>query len=83
AESKDPAKQITRPTNSVIWRIGLFYLESIFIVISIVPWNDRLLIQVGSYQRALELLDIPHAKLIVAVVVLVAVASCLNSAIYT
>ncbi|WP_192842886.1 amino acid permease, partial [Pseudomonas paraeruginosa] len=61
AESKDPAKQITRATNSVIWRIGLFYLVSIFIVISIVPWNDPLLIQVGSYQRALELLDIPHA----------------------
>ncbi|WP_164256077.1 GerAB/ArcD/ProY family transporter, partial [Stenotrophomonas maltophilia] len=49
AESKDPAKQITRATNSVIWRIGLFYLVSIFIVISIVPWNDPLLIQVGSY----------------------------------
>ena len=37
----------------MIWRIGLFYLVSIFIVISIVPWNDPLLIQVGSYQRAL------------------------------
>ena len=83
AESKDPAKQITRATNSVIWRIALFYLVSIFIVISIVPWNDPLLTQVGSYQRALELLNIPHAKLIVDLVVLVAVASCLNSAIYT
>ncbi|MDT4825002.1 putative GABA permease [compost metagenome] len=83
AESKNPARQITRATNSVIWRIGLFYLVSIFIVVSIVPWNDPLLTQVGSYQRALELLDIPHAKLIVDLVVLVAVASCLNSAIYT
>ncbi|MGC3250913.1 GABA permease, partial [Pseudomonas aeruginosa] len=38
AESKDPAKQITRPTNSVIRRIGLFNLVSIFIEISNVPW---------------------------------------------
>ncbi|MES3708684.1 GABA permease [Pseudomonas putida] len=83
AESKDPARQITRATKSVIWRIALFYLVSIFIVISIVPWNDPQLVQVGSYQRALELLAIPHAKMIVDVVVLVAVASCLNSAIYT
>lgn len=83
AESRDPARQITRATNSVIWRIGLFYLVSIFIVVSIVPWNDPTLLQVGSYQRALELLNIPHAKLIVDLVVLVAVASCLNSAIYT
>lgn len=83
AESKDPARQVTRATNSVIWRIGLFYLVSIFIILSIVPWNDPQLILVGSYQRALELLNIPHAKLIVDLVVLVAVASCLNSAIYT
>ncbi|MBN3787770.1 GABA permease [Burkholderia sp. Ac-20353] len=83
AESKNPARQITRATNSVIWRIGLFYIVSIFLVISVVPWNDPMLVKVGSYRRTLELLDIPYAKLIVDFVVLVAVASCLNSAIYT
>jgi GABA permease len=41
AESKDPSKQITKATNSVIWRIGLFYLVSIFIVVALVPWNDQ------------------------------------------
>ncbi|TWI57367.1 gamma-aminobutyrate:proton symporter, AAT family (TC 2.A.3.1.4) [Pseudomonas duriflava] len=83
AESKDPAKQIGKATNSVIWRIALFYLVSIFLVVSIVPWQDAQLPIVGSYQRALEVLAIPHAKLIVDIVVLVAVASCLNSALYT
>ncbi|WP_188865962.1 GABA permease [Pseudomonas asuensis] len=83
AESKNPSKQIGRATNSVIWRIGLFYIVSIFLVISIVPWQDAQLPVVGSYQRALEVLSIPHAKLIVDLVVLVAVASCLNSALYT
>ncbi|MNT08212.1 GABA permease [compost metagenome] len=42
-----------------------------------------MLMEVGSYQRALELMNIPHAKMIVDIVVLIAVASCLNSAIYT
>lgn len=83
SESNNPAQQISRATNSVIWRIGLFYIVSIFLVVSIVPWNDPQLALVGSYQRALELLSIPYAKLMVDVVVLVAVASCLNSAIYT
>jgi GABA permease len=83
AESKNPAQQIARATNSVIWRIGIFYIISIFMVVSIVPWNDAQLSVVGSYQRALEFLQIPYAKLIVDIVVLVAVASCLNSAIYT
>ncbi|MEK6290430.1 MAG: GABA permease [Paraburkholderia tropica] len=83
AESDDPERQIVRATNSVIWRISLFYLGSILIVTSIVPWNDALLPVHGSYQRAMELIGVPHAKAIIDIVVLVSVASCLNSALYT
>ncbi|MGY2290866.1 GABA permease [Pseudomonas sp. SDO528_S397] len=83
AESKNPGQQISKATNSVIWRIGLFYLVSIFIVVSLVPWNDPMLAAVGSYQTVLERMGIPNAKMIVDVVVLVAVTSCLNSALYT
>ncbi|WP_277592799.1 GABA permease [Pseudomonas chlororaphis] len=83
AESKNPGQQISKATNSVIWRIGLFYLVSIFIVVSLVPWNDPSLAQVGSYQTVLDRMGIPNAKLIVDLVVLVAVTSCLNSALYT
>ena len=83
AESKDPSKQITKATNSVIWRIGLFYLVSIFIVVALVPWNDAGLAQFGSYQTVLDRMGIPNAKLIVDIVVLIAVTSCLNSALYT
>lgn len=82
SESKDPAKNIAKATRSVIWRICLFYLLSIFMIISIVAWNDPLLPVQGSYQRALEIMNIPYAKFMVDVVVLVAVASCLNSSIY-
>ncbi|KAF1009963.1 MAG: GABA permease [Pseudomonas fluorescens] len=83
AESKNPGQQISKATNSVIWRIGLFYLVSIFIVVSLVLWNDPTLAAVGSYQTVLERMGIPNAKLIVDLVVLVAVTSCLNSALYT
>ncbi|RIJ06690.1 amino acid permease [Pseudomonas sp. 91RF] len=82
AESDHPAQNIAKATRSVIWRIGVFYLLSIFVVISVVPWNDPLLASVGSYQRALELMNVPHAKFMVDVVVLIAVASCMNSSIY-
>ncbi|WP_327438137.1 GABA permease [Pseudomonas donghuensis] len=82
AESQSPARNIAKATRSVIWRIGVFYLLSIAVIISIVPWNDPQLASVGSYQRALELMNIPHAKLMMDVVVLVAVASCMNSSIY-
>ncbi|MGJ7518330.1 GABA permease [Pseudomonas baetica] len=82
AESDNPSQNIAKATRSVIWRIGVFYLLSIFVVISVVPWNDPLLAEVGSYQRALEIMNIPHAKFMVDVVVLIAVASCMNSSIY-
>jgi len=83
AESKDPGKQITKATNSVIWRICLFYLVSIFLVVALVPWNDPVLAEVGSYQTVLSRIGVPNAKLIVDIVVLIAVTSCLNSALYT
>ncbi|MDG9921840.1 amino acid permease, partial [Pseudomonas juntendi] len=83
AESKDPGKQISRATNSVIWRICLFYLVSIFLVVALVPWNDPALAETGSYQTVLSRIGVPNAKLIVDIVVLVAVTSCLNSALYT
>ncbi len=82
AESGEPSRNIAKATRSVIWRIGVFYLLSIMVVISVVPWSDPQLATVGSYQRALELLQVPHAKLIVDLVVLVAVTSCMNSSIY-
>ncbi|OKO45512.1 amino acid permease [Pseudomonas sp. BTN1] len=82
AESSNPAQNIAKATRSVIWRIGVFYLLSIAVVISVVPWNDPLLASVGSYQRALEIMNIPNAKFMVDVVVLIAVASCMNSSIY-
>ncbi|MEJ3657342.1 GABA permease [Actinomycetes bacterium KLBMP 9759] len=83
AESPKPAEQIGKATRSVIWRISVFYLASILIVVAIVPWNDPTLPENGSYQSALQAIGIPNAKAIVDVVVLVAVASCLNSALYT
>ncbi len=82
AESPEPAKGITKAVNSVVWRISLFYLGSIFVVVALVPWNS-LDASTGSYQAVLHAMNIPAAAGIMDVVVLVAVASCLNSALYT
>lgn len=83
AESDTPEKHIVRATNSVIWRISIFYLCSIFVVVALIPWNMPGLKAVGSYRSVLELLNIPHAKLIMDCVILLSVTSCLNSALYT
>ena len=43
-ESKDPGKKISRAINLVVYRIALFYLLSIFLVVSLISWNDPQLI---------------------------------------
>jgi GABA permease len=80
AESPDPKAGISRAVNSVIWRISLFYVGSIFVIVALMPYNQ---LENGSYQSTLEAIGIPGAKLIMDLVILTAVASCLNSALYT
>ena len=40
AESPDPGKSIARATNSVILRIAIFFVGSIFLLAVILPWNN-------------------------------------------
>ncbi|MFV3333546.1 amino acid permease [Pseudomonas sp. NY15437] len=85
AESANPDKAIIRTTKSVVWRICLFYIGSIFIVVALVPWNHPHLGDPtwGSYRVTLDALGIPYTGLIVNFVVLTSVCSCFNSALYT
>ncbi|MBV6287877.1 amino acid permease [Pseudomonas aegrilactucae] len=82
-ETANPKDKIRRATNLVVYRIAIFYIFSIFFIVALVPWNDPRLLQVGSFQRALEILNVPGAKFLIDVVVLVAVTSCMNSGLYT
>ncbi|UNS95570.1 amino acid permease [Streptomyces tubbatahanensis] len=82
AESATPREGVRKAVNAVVWRLGLFYLGSTFVVVCLVPW-DAAGLEVGSYQFTLERMHVPAAGPIMDVVVLVAVASCLNSALYT
>ena len=85
SESANPADQIVKATNSVVWRICLFYIGSIFLIVCLVPWNDPHLGEsgYGSYRRTLELLGVPGAQYLMNFVVLTSVSSCLISAHYT
>src|SRR6478609_5527892 len=82
AESKDPAKAIAKATNSVIVRIGIFFVGSVFLLAVILPWNST---ELGSspYVSAFTVMGIPYADQIMNAVVLTAVLSCLNSGMYT
>jgi GABA permease len=82
-ETDDPQKAVTKSTNSIIWRIAVFYLGSIFVVVTLLPWDDKSIKESGSYVAALDSLGIPHAGQIMNFIVLTSVLSCLNSGLYT
>jgi GABA permease len=82
AESAEPAKSVAKATTGVIWRIILFYVGSIFLVVCILPWSDGSVLS-SPYVAALDKLEIPGAAMIMNFVILTAVLSVLNSSIYT
>ena len=82
AESKDPARSIAKATNSVILRIAIFFVGSIFLLAVILPWNSADL-GASPYVAAFTEMGIPYADHIMNAVVLTAVLSCLNSGLYT
>jgi GABA permease len=82
AESPDPGKAIARATNSVIMRIAIFFVGSIFLLAVILPWNSADM-AASPYVSAFKVMGIPYADHIMNAVVLTAVLSCLNSGLYT
>ncbi|MFC7392203.1 amino acid permease [Scopulibacillus cellulosilyticus] len=81
AESNEPKEAIAGATRSVIWRILIFYVGSIFIIVCILPWNHTGFLE-SPFVSVLEMLGIPGASQIMNFVVLTAVLSCLNSGLY-
>lgn len=80
-EADHPAKAVRIATNSVIWRILIFYIGSITLVVTLLPWNSANIL-VSPFVAVLDHIGIPAAAQIMNFVVLTAVLSCLNSALY-
>ena len=83
AESNNPVGGIRKAVNSVIWRISIFYLGSIMVVVCLVNWTSPDLASKGSYQYTLETIGLGRLTTVLDLAILTAVASCLNSALYT
>ncbi|MGG1677736.1 amino acid permease [Neobacillus sp. NRS-1170] len=81
-ETQHPEKAIRVATNSVIYRILIFYLGSIFVLVTVLPWDSHTLLK-NPFVSVLELVNIPGAAQIMNFIVLTAVLSCLNSGLYT
>lgn len=81
-EAESPRHAIIKSVKSVIWRILIFYIGAIFVIVSIYPWNQ--LKAVGSpFVETFTKVGITGAAGIINFVVLTAALSGANSGIYS
>src|SRR5580704_11579032 len=81
AESAQPGRAVAKMSTQVIWRILIFYVFSLFFIVSVTPWNT---VRSGEspFTLALNTMHVPWAPQIMSAIILTAVLSCLNSAFY-
>jgi AAT family amino acid transporter len=81
-EAKNPNKSIPDAINSVFWRILLFYVGALFVILSIYPWNE-LSTHGSPFEITFQRLGIKSAAGIINFVVLTAALSSCNGGIYS
>ncbi|MCM2391962.1 amino acid permease [Streptomyces albipurpureus] len=82
AESEDPVRGVAKAVRTAMWRIAIFYIGSMAVIVTLVPWDDPQVEQKGPYVATLDHLGIPAAGQIMNVVVLIALLSAMNANIY-
>ncbi|AYX90538.1 amino acid permease [Staphylococcus cohnii] len=81
-ETKDPQKNIKSAVNGVIWRILIFYIGAIFVIVTVYPWDE--LGNIGSpFVATFAKVGITFAAGLINFVVLTAAMSGCNSGIFS
>ena len=81
-EVANPKKAIVKSVKSVLWRILIFYVGTIFVIVTIYPWNE--LSNIGSpFVTTFAKVAITAAASIINFVVLTPALSGANSGIYS
>ena len=81
AESKEPARAVAQMSSSVIVRILTFYVGSVLLIVTVVPWV-RIRPGESPFTLALTVMQFKWASIAMSAIILTAVLSCLNSAFY-
>jgi AAT family amino acid transporter/D-serine/D-alanine/glycine transporter len=81
-EAENPAVVLPRATNGIIFRILLFYIGALVVIMALVPWN-QLSPDTSPFVFVFQKLGIPAAATIINIVVITAASSSCNSGIFS
>jgi amino acid transporter, AAT family len=81
-ESRDPRRTLPRAVNTLPWRIAVFYVGALTVILSVVEWTE---FSAGTspFVEAFQRIGIPLAAGVVNFVVLTAALSSCNSGMYS
>ncbi len=85
AESENPADNVKRAVNSIIWRIALFYIGSVIVIILLLPYSqiDGADSAADSpFTAVLSMANIPGAAGFMEAVIVLALLSAFNAQLY-
>ncbi|WP_460073052.1 amino acid permease [Streptomyces sp. YKOK-I1] len=82
AESEHPVRGVATAVRTAMWRIAVFYVGSMLVIVTLIPWSDPAVTADGPYVAVLDHLDIPAAGQLMKVIVLIALLSAMNANIY-
>ena len=80
AETEDPERSIARAIRTVAWRILVFYIGSLSVIIAVVPWTSEALR--SPFAAVLEAAKIPGAATAITLIAVIALLSALNANLY-
>ncbi len=81
-EARDPKNTLTKAIQSIIWRILIFYIGAIFVIVTVYPWDQ--LNSIGSpFVATFAKVGITAAAGVINFVVITAAMSGCNSGIYS
>jgi amino acid transporter, AAT family len=81
-EAENPEVNLPRATNSIIFRILLFYIGALAVIMALVPW-DQLDPNMSPFVMMFDKIGVPGAANIINVVVITAAASSCNGGIFS
>jgi AAT family amino acid transporter len=81
-EAENPTVVLPQATNRIILRIMLFYIGSLVIILSLVPWR-QLKENVSPFVYLFEKMGLPAAASVINLVVITAAMSSCNSGVFT
>ncbi|WP_276907978.1 amino acid permease [Corynebacterium riegelii] len=85
AESENPAQNVKTAVNTIIWRIALFYLGSIAVIVLLLPYaqiDGANSAADSPFTQVLEMANIPGAAGLMEAVIVLALLSAFNAQLY-